>query len=138
MMRERYVLDACAIIAALTNEPGVNVVADIFDKARKDVEVVVNKINLLEVYYDVLRRCGKETADDVLHEFKMNPIDIVSEISDEVFMEAGRLKAAYRISLADSIALAETFVRGGKLVTSDHHEFDVIEENENIGFIWIR
>ena len=55
-----------------------------------------------------------------------------------IFMEAGRLKASYKISLADSIALAQAFVVDGELITADHHEFDVIEGKENITFQWIR
>ena len=53
-------------------------------------------------------------------------------------MEAGRLKATYKISLADSVALAEAFVSGGTLLTADHHELDVIEKHEKIQFQWIR
>ena len=39
---------------------------------------------------------------------------------------------------ADSIALAQTLILDGELLTSDHHEFDVIEEKEDISFCWIR
>ena len=56
----------------------------------------------------------------------------------EIFTEAGRLKASYKISLADSVALAQTIVSGGALLTADHHEFDAIEKHENIRFEWIR
>jgi predicted nucleic acid-binding protein len=59
-------------------------------------------------------------------------------LSDAVFAVAGRLKASYRISLADAVALAEASVSGGALLTSDHHEFDAIEQKENIRFLWIR
>jgi len=34
--------------------------------------------------------------------------------------------------------LAQAKVSGGALLTSDHHEFDVIEGKENIEFVWIR
>ena len=98
----------------------------------------MNKLNLLEVYYDVYRSVGKENADDVLSEFMKRPVTIVSEISDEVFTEAGRLKASYRISLADSIVLAEASVSGASLLTADHHEFDAVEKTERIKFHWIR
>lgn len=35
------------------------------------------------------------------------PLTVHSDISDPVFYTAGRLKALYRVSLADSIVLAE-------------------------------
>ena len=62
----------------------------------------------------------------------------IYEFDEAIFEEAGRLKASYRISLADAIALAQTLISGGELLTADHHEFDVIEKHENIRFNWIR
>jgi predicted nucleic acid-binding protein len=81
---------------------------------------------------------GRAKADEALVTIKKLPIVIQSNLSDEVFNEAGRFKASYRISLADSIALAEASVSGGELLTADHHEFDVIEKQEKIKFHWIR
>jgi predicted nucleic acid-binding protein len=98
----------------------------------------MNKINLLEVYCDVYRSADKGSADNVVSELKKRPIVIVSEISDAVFAEAGRLKATYKISLADSIALAEASVFDGLLVTADHHEFDSVEKPEDMHFRLIR
>ncbi|MDR3164075.1 MAG: PIN domain-containing protein [Synergistaceae bacterium] len=135
----RYILDACALIALLKDECGAEEVSAIFNYAFKgEALIFMNKINLLEVYYDVYRSADKETADNVVFELVKCPITVVAEISDAVFTEAGRLKATYKISLADSIALAETSVSGGSLVTADHHEFDSIEKRESIRFHWIR
>ena len=57
---------------------------------------------------------------------------------EDKITEAGRLKATYKISLADSFALAQTKISNGVLLTSDHPEFDVIENKEPIKFLWIR
>ena len=134
-----YVLDACAMLAVLSNEPGADVVEEIYEKADSgEVLLTMNKVNLLEVYYDLFRTYGKERADEVVNEIRRLPIQIIHEISDDVFAEAGRLKASYKISLADAIALAQTLVICGELLTADHHEFDPIEENEPIIFHWIR
>jgi len=136
---ETYVLDACAMLAVLSDESGADVVVDIYRKAASEKVILsMNKLNLLEVYYDLIRAYGKERADDFFNEVKHLPIYIYHEITDRVFMEAGRLKATYKISLADSIALAQTLVLDGKLLTSDHHEFDIIEDCEPIRFQWIR
>jgi predicted nucleic acid-binding protein len=124
------------MIAVLKHEPGAHIVVDIIQDVEADI--AMHKLNLLEVYYDVYRRHGQETADSVIQEVRRNPIEIISEITDEVFAEAGRLKAAYKISLADSIALAEASVLHASLATSDHHEFDPIEQAESIEFLWIR
>ncbi len=135
----KYVLDACALVALLQGEAGADRVTLIFDAAyKKAASIVMHKVNLLEVYYDVCRSHGKKNAHIMLASLRKSPVSINSEISDDIFIEAGRLKATYRISLADSIALAQTVIWGGELLTSDHHEFDEIEKKENISFHWIR
>jgi hypothetical protein len=42
------------------------------------------------------------------------------------------------MSLADSIAVAETIINNGSLVTSDHHEIEPIEKVEKINVTWFR
>ena len=95
-----------------------------------DADVIMHKLNLLEVYYGFYRERDKSFADTIVKR--------IAEISDEIFTEAGRLKASYKISLADSIALAEASVSGRILLTADHHEFDIVEKNEKILLQWIR
>jgi len=89
------------------------------------------------VYYGFYRDKGRDYALNIIDNIEASPI-IILEFDREVFLEAGRLKATYRISLADSIALAQTILLRGSLLTSDHHEFDVIEGKENLRFAWIR
>jgi predicted nucleic acid-binding protein len=138
-MNSLFILDSCALIAFLHNENGSDFVSDLLESAASGLcHLSIHKINLLEVYYDTLRRDGKETAAQVLQLVKDNRIMTLPFISDEVLEEAGRLKAAYKISLADSIALAEARTQNASLVTCDHHEFDPLEQTEPISFLWIR
>ena len=135
----RYVLDACALLAMLRNETGADQVAAAINAANNgEAEIIMNKINLLEVYYDLYRSLGKEKAALILSEILKRPIDINAEITDEIFSEAGRLKASYKISLADSIALAQAVILEGELLTADHHEFDPLDGCEPVRFHWIR
>jgi len=48
------------------------------------------------------------------------------------------LEAIYKISLADSFAVAQAKVTNGILLTSDHHELEAVEASEPIKFLWIR
>ena len=106
-----YVLDACALFALLQDEPGADKVADVINSAKNGTaKVIMNKTNLLEVYYDTFRYRGKAQADTMLHGFKKLPVIVNDVMTDEIFNEAGRLKASYRISLADSLALAQAYV----------------------------
>ena len=136
---DRYVLDACALIALLQNEEGADRVAAVINAANEGVaDVTMNKINLLEVYYNVYRSQGEAQAEVMYAAFQKRPVHINSETSDAIFKEAGRLKATYKVSLADSIALAQALALDAELLTADHHEFDVVEQNEKIKFLWIR
>ncbi|MCL2703823.1 MAG: PIN domain-containing protein [Defluviitaleaceae bacterium] len=134
-----YILDACALLAVLNKEDGAEPVRDILDQAKSSTAMVnMNIVNLLEVYYGVFREYGKEIADNILYNVKSSGIVIIETISENVFAEAGRLKATYKISIADSFALAEASVSGALLLTSDHHELDAVEKVEDIKFYWIR
>ena len=138
-MNEVFILDACALIALINEEEGAEIVKDVLKRAQTGkATVIMNKLNLLEVYYDAYRSYGKEAAEKLIMNINRPPIVIQAELSDAVFKEAGRLKASYKISIADSVALGETIVSGGQLLTSDHHEFDAIEKSEDIRFHWIR
>jgi len=138
-MRELFVLDACALLALIKKENGADSVAGAYRKANKGKALIImNKVNLFEVYYGIYRETGKEYADKILNSIKQSLISI-SEFSDDIFIQAGYFKAKYKVSLADSIVLAQAFVLSGSLLTADHHEFDAIEEaGENIRFSWIR
>jgi len=113
-MKKNYILDACALIAAIKHEDGAIVIAELYEKAiNDDVNIIINKVNLLEVYYGFRREHGKEYAEKILRSVIDSVVDI-SDISIDVLTEAGRIKSDYRrISLADSIALAEASTRNG-------------------------
>ncbi|MDR2855004.1 MAG: hypothetical protein LBV40_02460 [Methanomicrobiales archaeon] len=62
-----YVLDACALIALLYDEEGADKVADVIYAADNgEATISLHKLNLLEVYYNAHRSCGKEQADLML------------------------------------------------------------------------
>jgi len=132
-------MDACALLALSNNEEGAELVNDILKDARHGaVEVVMHQLNLLEVYYGVYRDVGKEEAASRLENARQLPMMINPTIDPQMLEEAGRLKATYKVSLADSIVLAQAAVLGAKLLTADHHEFDIVEQKEPIKFQWVR
>lgn len=138
-MSDVYVLDACALLAFINNEQGADRVEDILRKAFSGtVEIYMNKVNVYEVYYGIYRVEGQAKADETYRLIQKQPISIVDTFSDDVFAEAARLKSKYKMSLADSIALGEAAVRDAVVMSSDHHEFDAVEQQEGIKFDWIR
>lgn len=138
-MQDKYVLDSCALLAFVYRENGSELVKSILEQAEfGSILVYMNKLNLFESYYDIIRSRGLSQSEELYKYVQMSPIKIIDGISDTVFRKAGILKNQYKISLADSIAIGETLVMDASILTSDHHEFDIIEENENIRFSWIR
>ena len=137
-MNKIFILDACALFAVARNEKGADIVVGVYNKVSNgEAKLFLNRINLLEVYYDFYRHKGKKYADDFVKTMKRSEVQIC-EFDEIIFDHAGRLKATYRISLADSIALSQAIVLKGSLLTCDHHEFDAIEGKEPLDFHWIR
>jgi len=132
------VLDACALLSYLNDEPGSDIVEHLL-KAAVDGENVIhmNIVNLIEVHYANIRGLGSEQAAAILEDILAFPIHVVSDVSYKVFQQASRLKASYKCSLADAIGLATAMELSGQFVTSDHHELEAVAENEPVSFIWL-
>jgi predicted nucleic acid-binding protein len=138
-MNDVYVFDACSLIALLSNEDGVDVVKKLLQKAiNGEIKILMHKVNFLEVYYYIYKRYNERAALNLLEDIKTAPIKLNTEITDTILIKAGRLKSLYKMSLADSIGLAEAIINNGCFVTADHHELDIVEENEPIKIVWIR
>jgi len=134
-----YVFDACSLISILTNEKGADVVKNLLQRAVDGkIKIMMHKVNFLEVYYYIYKRYDESAAKDLLKNIKISPIKLDSEITDDILIRAGRLKSLYKMSLADSIGLAETLINEGYFVTADHHELDIVEKKEHIKITWIR
>ena len=138
-MSDFYILDACAIIAFLLKEPGSDEMRGLFRSAeRSEIKIFMHNLNLLEIYYGLRRTFGEVFSSVRLEYMKHLPITFLPEIGGDSFIEAGRLKASYKISLADAILLSEASVLRAVVVTADHHELDAVEKAEPIKFFWIR
>jgi predicted nucleic acid-binding protein len=136
----KYVLDACALIAVIFAEDGGHAVKDLIDSAEcGEHDIFMCNINLLEVYYGVLRNIGVEQAEEILESVNASSICVVGALDNKaIFREAGRIKASYKLSLADAVVIAYAASEHCVLVTADHHEMDTVEQNESVKFLWIR
>ena len=69
---------------------------------------------------------------------KSFPITYIESITTDIIKSIGYFKTKYKISFADSFVLATAKLNNARIVTSDHHEFDVIEKSRDVAFEWIR
>ena len=130
------VMDACALIAFLNDEPG----AEVVDAILRDVPLVeMAATNLLEVAYDAVRVSGRmSAAREIIESVRQLPIFVRWDMDESLLEIAAGFKSGHRISLADAVALASAVSRSAPLVTSDHHEFDPLEQAALGRFLWIR
>ncbi len=121
-----YVLDANAMIAMLYDEPGADVVESLLKQ--QGAVCWAHAINLCEVFYAVVRSNGESKAQASLAGLKALGIRTRADMDDQFWQDAGRIKAAHRLSLADAFAVALARKVNGELVTSDHHELDPLAQ----------
>lgn len=139
MKKEAFLLDACAMLAFLADEPGAAEVERLLRAADNGTaRVFAHRINILEVYYNILRGEGAPQAEATLQTLAKLPVTQIDTLSLPVLREAGRLKARFKVSLADAVALAEARTRHATLVTADHHEMDALDQAGEVKFLWIR
>ena len=136
---ERFVFDACALIAFLNGEDGAEKVERLIEQAQAgEIEIFIASVNLYEVYYDSVRRSSANKAEEVLNDLYEMPVTVVETIDRAIMRPASHFKTAFKLSLADSIALGLAKQLGAQVVSTDHHEFDVVEKSGEITFFWPR
>jgi len=134
-----YVLDACSLIAYINDEKGAEVTDSLIRNSRKGkCEIYMHQLNYLEVYIDIARTSNIKQAEKLRELISDLNIHIAYDLSEKIVKEAAILKAKFKISLADSVLLAFAKTSKAEVVSSDNHEFDIIESATKIKFKWIR
>jgi PIN domain nuclease of toxin-antitoxin system len=110
------------MIAYLRGERGGSVV-DVFLNTPTDT-CYAHAINLLEVYYDFIRKHNEPTARQALGDLAAAGVVTRRDMSRPFLLQVGQHKARGRISLADCFCIVLAQTLSGQVVTSDHHEFD--------------
>jgi PIN domain nuclease of toxin-antitoxin system len=131
----RFILDACAVLALLREEQGMDIARNVIES---DAETLLHAVTFLEIYYNLTNELGIDSADLFFEQITQTKIKIIYEITEDTIKQAGYFKSNYKISLGDSFVLATAKLCNAKIVSSDHHELDVIEKSENMKFLWIR
>jgi predicted nucleic acid-binding protein len=123
--REVYVLDTSALFAFIEDEEGAGDVEGLLIQAEKgEIDIHVAFISLTEVFYISSRKGDEDEALKRVRLIQCLAVK-VGESEESLNLEAGRLKAKNRISLADAYNAALCRGNHGILVHKDP-EFEKI------------
>ena len=81
-------------------------------------EVLACAITLMELFYTALRAKGEDAATRLVALVKAWPVMWVFP-DEQMLLQAGRLKAAHRLSVADALVAAVARMQGATLVHKD-------------------
>ena len=133
-MRKRGLLDSFAILAWVQNEPGADRIEALLTQAqRRKTFLLLNVINLGEVYYRLARQHGHPLAQEVIWQLEALPIQFYP-CDQDLALEAAKIKADYPMAYADAFAVATALRENAVVVTGDP-EFRQVEHLVTIDWL---
>jgi len=116
---DSYVLDTSAIFAYTDQEDGCEEVEKLLYEARAAVSVlIICSISLMEISYISLMEQGEDKAAELIALVKSWPVSWVYP-DERLLLQAGKLKASYRLSVADALIAAVAKLHDATLVHKD-------------------
>jgi predicted nucleic acid-binding protein len=131
-VKTRRVLDAFALLAYLEGENGHVHVKELLASGTADL--LINAINVGEVFYVIARKRGLREAEYFLNVILPSLPVAVLDNSFEDVVEAARLKAAHAVSFADCFAAATAIRERAALVTGDR-EFEKLGRSLSVDWL---
>lgn len=130
-----HIVDASALIAYFKGEAGHERFAELL---RDEGNIpAIHIVNLCEVYYGYLRSDGPLRAEEAWA--KADEILGVLQKADPQFIKrVGRWKVDHGLPLGDAFAAATAEENGCPLVTTDHNDFEAVEQAGDLHIVWLR
>jgi predicted nucleic acid-binding protein len=122
--KEGFVLDTSALIAFLADEKEAAEVLKVIPLAR------IPFICLSELYYVIWNRKDRAEADRIYGMVKSWGLAVLYP-NERVILNAGRIKAFYKLGISDSYIAALTLDEGLVLVTKDK-DYKILEKEIKI------
>jgi predicted nucleic acid-binding protein len=120
MINEKVVLDTSAIITYFEGENGKDTVEELLiSSASSSFRLFLPFSAAIEFYYINFNNIGEETANQRFAMLMSLPLELIKNIDEPYMIEAGRLKASYPISFADSLIAAYVSLEDASLVHKD-------------------
>jgi len=128
------VLDSYALMAFFEDEPGADFVRGLILQAEEgSTNLLMNVVNLGEVWYSIARTNSAEIADQYVQEIIGMAIEIV-EADWQLTHQAAAYKVNGNIAYADCFAAALAKTRKAELITGDE-EFKALQAEIKISWI---
>ena len=121
MNADRFLLDTSALLTLIEDETGADRVEQVLTKS----EVWLPWLALLEATYITRQEQGEAEAEHRYALLKQLSATILWEMDEPTLLTATRLKADYRLSLADAIIAAFAIQRNAVLLHKDP-EFEAL------------
>jgi predicted nucleic acid-binding protein len=102
MSDQRYLLGTSALLTLIEDEAGAARVEEVL----RSQLAIITWMSLLEVAYITQQERGVAEAERRYALIKALPVTLVWQIEEATLLVAARLKAVYRLSLADTIIAA--------------------------------
>ena len=119
-------LDTSALLALIEDEPGATRVENLL----RNQLVLIPWVALLEVHYVTTRRHDVAEADRRYGLLTHLGATVLWDNDERLLLQASRLKATYRLSLADSLIAAHALRHGSLLVHRDPEYQQLAKELE--------
>lgn len=118
-VKKPTVLDSFALLAFLKKEPSFEKVDALLRTAEASGKpVLMNEINLGEVFYIIAKARSIEHAEEFLRRLVTLPIQSVSNIFPDI-LGAAKVKALFPLSYADAFAISTAMRLSAVVVTGD-------------------
>jgi ribonuclease VapC len=117
--KKPHLLDSFALLAFLNREQGSVKVQRLLQRARASGEsLLMNEVNIGEVYYIIAKGRALDQAEAFLHRLETLPIQRLANTFHEI-LGAAKLKAQFPISYADAFVVATAQRSQAVVVTGD-------------------
>lgn len=133
-MKKKSVLDSFAILAWLQNEPGADHIEALLTQAQRQKSfLLLNVINLGEVYYRTARQHSHRLAQTIIRQLESVPIRLYP-CDYDLAIEAAKIKADFPMAYADAFAVATALKEHAVIITGDP-EFRQVEHLVTIDWL---
>ena len=123
MTAETYLLDTSAIFTLIEDET----VAKRVEQILREQPIIITWMSLLEVFYITQQERSPAEAERRYALLKVLPVTFIWNVDEPSLLTAARLKAMYRLSLADTIIAACAIQQNAVIVHKDP-EFEVLAD----------